>query len=544
LALISLSGCPSDKTTPDLGTAGNEVGGEIGGYEVAGNVAGSEDGDVCVERNDCARSECADAVICKPCESGGYCLYTGTLKIFGTILSKSGQLISDFSVRAICGDAQVSTVPGEEGRYELNINANQCNQLVVVVERTSNTEGYVPSIRRFQMPPPVNTINQDFEVVPGEEIRCDGVTCSSRRAYESYDTGEFAVGYAYNSSKLSDLDIFGSIFESVDGELLWLYCFVYYDFRDNQSQTLNNIFFNNNREAYALSRLTFDTRAWVADLDQELTLPDYHYQQYSIYWDNDDRWTSRIDELTDPSIDPDGDGRYKGIEMNTYVLNMERAQWSRLEANGQPLYSRIVAEIEPGYDNSNDNEYIGAPIASALYSPNKIFAFVPDAYLQGVQTTGNYGPGYAEDISIGQYRRDYSAIPLVGSGLFAVGQPIPKACWIIRVVDECQAPILGAPVEVRGVSHGFYTESITGEQGVSCVEIGRSESMGFDFNGNGLSNELFDVEVAIQDVLGNNNLRNPMPKIQSTPIHEGTCRDFSSCDELLFTFTGCQQSQP
>jgi hypothetical protein len=127
LALISLSGCPSDKTTPDLGTAGNEVGGEIGGYEVAGNVAGSEDGDVCVERNDCARSECADAVICKPCESGGYCLYTGTLKIFGTILSKSGQLISDFSVRAICGDAQVSTVPGEEGRYEFNINANQCN---------------------------------------------------------------------------------------------------------------------------------------------------------------------------------------------------------------------------------------------------------------------------------------------------------------------------------------------------------------------------------------------------------------------------------
>ena len=545
LMAASLAGCPSKKTEPDMGAAGFEVGGEVGGDGLAGSVAGDEVEDACADRADCARSECADAPICRACESGGYCLYSGTLKVYGTVLSSNGQLISDLVIKATCGDAQVETSPGAEGRYELNITANQCNQLVILVERISNTEGYVPNIRRIQMPPPVNTINHDFKLVPGEEIRCDETICKSRRAYESYNSNKFATGYAYNSSDLRELEIFGSVFESVAGELLWLHRFAYYDFRDNQSQTLRDIFFEGTEERYALSRLNFDTRAWIADLNQDLKIRDYHSQPYSIYYDDNERWSDNLYNLTDPNIDPDNDGFYGGIEMNAYSLNVQTGQWEPLvSATGETLYARVVAEVERGYDTHDDDDFEGTPLGnSALYSPTKAFAFVPEAYLQGVQTTGDYGPGYLERESIGEYRSDYSAIPLTGSGLFAVGQPIPKACWIIRVVDECQAPVFGAPIEVRGVKHGYYTEAITGDQGVGCVEVGRSESTGFDFNGNGLSNELFDVEVKVRDVIGNRSIRKPMPQIQSTPIHEGTCRDFSSCDELVFRFSGCQQDQ-
>ena len=175
-------------------------------------------------------------------------------------------------------------------------------------------------------PPPVNTIELNVRLIPGEEIRCDGTTCTSQRAFSSYDTNSFYVGYAYNSGELNELNTFGAIFESVDGELLWLHRFSFYEFRDNQSRTLYDIFFGDNVGIYALSRLNFDTRAWIADLDDTTLVSDYHSKPYSIYWNNDMRWMSQSPYLTDPEIDPDGDGYYHGIEMNAYELDFERAQ--------------------------------------------------------------------------------------------------------------------------------------------------------------------------------------------------------------------------
>ena len=113
------------------------------------------------------------------------------------------------------------------------------------------------------------------------------------------------------------------------------------------------------------------------------------------------------------------------------------------------------------------------------------------------------------------------------------------ACWRVRVIDECDQPVPGAQVEARGVNHGYFTQTITNEDGLGCIEVGRSESMGQDFDGDLLSNELFDVEIKGQRVLGQVSLAPPMSRIESTPNVEGSCRELSSCDDLTLSYMRC-----
>ncbi len=538
--LLLLSGC-SATSNSSPSDAFNVSDLQIQDAMVIADEGLQDAGPECVTLDDCARPNCAEALICQSCELGGNCLYTGELRLFGTALSKSRQTVSDLTIRAICGEDEFRTEPGDGGAYELEIQVNQCSHLVLIAERGPSTEGYVPVVRRIEMPPPINTIEADFSLEPGEEIRCDGVTCRSRRAYSEYDSGEFFTGYGYRSGELNDLNYFGAIFESIDGELLWLHRFAYFDFRDSQSQRLKNIFFGGNSGRYALSALTFETRAWVADLVDGITVADYHSQPYSIYWDNDERWALKEPALTDPEIDPDSDGRYESIEMYAYELNIERAQWQPLRVADAPVYSRIMAQVESGYRVRDDDIAGGAtPIDDALFSPDRVYSYVPDAYLRGVQTTGDYGPGMLEDANDGQYGNDYTAIPITGSGIFAIGQPVPKACWAITVNDDCGLPVLGAPIQVRGVSHGYFTEVITNAMGQGCVEVGRSESNGDDYDGDGLSNELFDVEISVLEPLRPRRLLVPMEKVESTPTTAGSCREPATCVQLNFAYGRCQ----
>ena len=117
---------------------------------------------------------------------------------------------------------------------------------------------------------------------------------------------------------------------------------------------------------------------------------------------------------------------------------------------------------------------------------------------------------------------------------------MPKACWAITVNDACDVPVLGAPIQVRGVSHGYFTEVFTDANGRGCVEVGRSESDGADFDGDGLSNELFDVEISVLEPLRPRRLIVPMEKVESTPTTAGSCREPSSCSQLNFAYGRCQ----
>ena len=101
-------------------------------------------------------------------------------------------------------------------------------------------KGYVPIVKRYNMPP-VNTLNVDFKLIPGDEIRCDGLTCEALRVFSSFDTGSFYTGYGHTGNELNDINNFGSIFESSTGELLWLHRFIYRDLRDDRSQTIERL---------------------------------------------------------------------------------------------------------------------------------------------------------------------------------------------------------------------------------------------------------------------------------------------------------------
>ena len=211
LCCFSLVGCPAEDPPQDMQVADLEV--DTGPVDLGVQDLGSP----CATLDDCSKPECADAELCQPCEEGGNCLFTGTLKIFGRALSRRSQSISDLSIRATCGEETVTTQPVEGGRYSLEISVENCPQLVVVASRAEGTEGFVPVVRRFQMPPPVNTIELEIRLIEGDEIRCDGTLCSSSGSYESYDTGQYIIAYAHESGSIDELDNFGSIFESTDG---------------------------------------------------------------------------------------------------------------------------------------------------------------------------------------------------------------------------------------------------------------------------------------------------------------------------------------
>ena len=490
----------------------------------------------CQEPSDCSKTECANSVICLPCEEGGDCLYSGSLRVYGRAISIQSQSISDLRIRGVCGDQIVEVEPEEAGYYEFELEVNRCERLVIIAEREESTEGYVPIIKRFNMPPPVNTINVDFKLIPGKEIRCDGVTCEARGAYESYDYNSFYTGYAYNSRELNDISSFGAIFENTNGDLLWLHRFIYRDLRDRQSQTILRLEYNDEPLImYGLSQLTYETRAWVADLFEGYTSPDYHFAENAPRL-----WDMYSQYLTDPQIDPDGDGQYETIDMEAYQLDFNLGQWNNLTLDGQTLVSHIFAEIEPGFRG-------GVNISSGIFTPANHYVKVPNVYLRGVQTTGTYGPAIDDGVddngrlnTRGLYRRDYTGIPYYGSGVFAVGQPIPKSCWLINVVDDCGEPVFGSQINITGVNHGYRYSEISDRSGQACVEVGRSESEGLDFDGDGLSNERFDVEISASSPLGRQRLLPTTDRIESTPSIDSTCRTPSACESLTFTFQNCQ----
>lgn len=535
IAILYTSACtpPEDQNTTDM---------ELAMVDMA--MVDQQDSDidlgstnVCQTRADCAKTECAQEMICLPCEEGGDCLYSGSIRVYGRAISIQSQSISDLTIRAVCGDQVIEVEPTEGGYYEFSFEVNQCDRLVVMAERETNTEGYVPIIKRFNMPPPVNTIKVDFKLIPGKEIRCDGISCeASGGAYNSYDYGSFYTGYAFNSRELNDISNFGAIFENTNGDLLWLHRFIYRDLRDAQSQTITMMEYNGAPLImYGLSQLNYETRAWVADLFEGYTALDYHYEENAPRL-----WEMYSQYLTDPNIDPDGDGQYETIDMEAYQLNFNQGQWNNLSLNGDNLVAHIFAEIEPGYTSAEN-------ISSGIFSPANHYVKVPNIYLRGVQTTGTYGPATDDGVdengrlnTRGLYRRDYTGIPYYGSGIYAVGQPIPKSCWLINVIDNCGEPVFGSQINITGVNHGYRYSEISNQEGQACVEVGRSESENQDFDGDGLSNERFDVEISATSPLGRQRLLPATDRIESTPIIDSDCRTPSQCESLTFTFQNCQ----
>ena len=492
----------------------------------------------------CQEAACRDSDICQPCEEGGNCLFTGELRVFGNIKSKSARVISDLFVTANCGDTQEVVTPNEQGDYALLIQVENCEQLTITAQRAAQTEGYVPLVYRYRMPPPVNTIHLDLRLEEATEIRCDRLKCEARDVVSIENSDYFRTGYAYNSSELNEISSFGAIFESDDQELLWLHRFIYRDFRDERSQTLDQLYNTEGIPIYlvGLSRLNFETRAWVNDLSTLGTFFDYHQQIYSDYATQDDNWERYAPLLTDPNIDADQDGLYETIDMATYKLNLVTGKWEIVtNQQGQPLFSKIWAELEPGYDNERAAEY-------AMKVGSKFLVPVPNTYLREIQTNGTYGPAYnseeidefgMRDAGRGFYRRDYTGIPHLGSGIYAMGQAIPRACWLIKVEDECNQPILGTPIQVTGVNHGYRFDDISDQNGLACVEVGRSESEDQDFDGDQILNERFDVEIKLSRPLNVTNLLTPDPRTESTPIQAGTCQQPDSCIPLSLRFARC-----
>lgn len=549
LLMSTFFSCTQELAKEDLGYQGTaDIGMEDREEDMTPNMVIDPECDPLVspctvcESSQCNDPACRDAEICQPCEEGGNCLFSGNLRIFGNIKSDSGNVIGDMSVLATCGEKEVEENPDENGDYSLSIQVENCEQLTVTVQRAAQTEGYVPLVYRYRMPPPVNAIELNLKVKEAKEIRCDGVFCEARNVFKGLDYGHYRTGYAYNSVELNDISNFGAIFESNDQELLWLHRFIYRDYRNERSETLNNFALNIGEEVVyiGLARLNFETRAWVNDLSTLGKAFDYHRKEYSIYVDQDSAWERNEQALTDPNIDPDQDQFYDTIDMATYKLNINTGKWELLKsAQDELLFSNIWAVIEPGYNSDRADEF-ALPINSDHVVP------VPNTYLREIQTNGTYGPAYnMEEINLygmntrGIYRRDYTGIPHTGSGIYAVGQAVPRTCWLIQVKDECNMPVLGASIQVLGVNHGYRFDDISDQNGLACVEVGRSESNDQDFDGDGILNERFDVQIKLSRPLNSSSLRAPDTRTESTPMQSATCQQPDSCTPINLQFERC-----
>ena len=129
-------------------------------------------------------------------------------------------------------------------------------------------------------------------------------------------------------------------------------------------------------------------------------------------------------------------------------------------------------------------------------------------------------------------------MPHNGSGIFAVGHPMPRTCWLIEVKDECGVPVPGADVRLKGVSHGYVANDLSDTNGYACIEVARSESDGADFDGDGLSNEGFDVDVSIETPPGVQ-LSRPETRRSVTPTNDANCGQPDNCEVLQFQFQRC-----
>ena len=300
----------------------------------------------CDNQADCLLEVCEYAEYCQPCLEGGNCLFTGELTLVGSVLSERREAISNITITSKCNEVTNQYEPDPDGDFSFTQDVNGCEELLIRVERTGVTSGFVPEIYRYAMPPALNTIELNVRLREADTIRCDGVACAS----DSFDSpapddGSYASGYAYHSIRVNEMnDRFGSVFRSDQNELLWLQRYAYREYRDAEAQVVPRL---PERDQMICSRLNDDTRSWVADLSSLISVPDYHQRQYSLYADDDERWAEYEADLTDPAIDPDGDGSYEGIEMLSYQLDFTTGRWTPLlNSSGQMQPSRILAQIE------------------------------------------------------------------------------------------------------------------------------------------------------------------------------------------------------
>ena len=262
-------------------------------------------------------------------------------------------MVSDILITVACGDVLNEYRPDSEGAFSFSLDVTSCLDLLLKVERTGTSQGYVPVFYRYTMPPPVNTIELRVRLREAEDIQCDGVFCQSNGFASDYaDDGSFSSGFVYNSRQVNEMnDQFGAIFQSENNELLWLHRYTYREYRNESSGLVRTL--PDGKRIVSCTRLDDGTRGWVTDLSSDIPYYDYHKREHSVFASEEDeeQWLLYADDLTDPAIDSNNDGYYGAIEMVTYQLDFTTGKWAQLiDDAGNAMQSVVKASIEGGYD--------------------------------------------------------------------------------------------------------------------------------------------------------------------------------------------------
>lgn len=140
-------------------------------------------------------------------------------------------------VVARCGDTVQSTTSADDGSYELTVDVEGCQPLVIEFRKPT----YLPVLRRIPLPPPTSPVDLDATLAALRELQCDDEACVEEgRRFNEFPPGPMRQGWVTALTGPEAAEFAGGRLRSDSGALLWLTAFGYFDLRDANGNPMDS----------------------------------------------------------------------------------------------------------------------------------------------------------------------------------------------------------------------------------------------------------------------------------------------------------------
>ena len=411
------------------------------------------------------------------------------LVVKGAVTLGYGSAATGVAVIGRCGSKKFTTKTDDKGKYTFTANVKGCNPLVVEF----NKESYLPNYRVIQLPHPTSPMTVDVPVSAMGKLQCGTYRCTVE-GQSGWDikANPMRQGWVTGLSGKQALDyLAGEFRQTVDGKLVSMLGFSYYDWRDAKGAAI--VTFKTSDQRQICSPVPSAALDWFGDVNKT----------------------------------PDK------VELNAYTLDPTKGRWTSMKESAYAMYTA-------GYVmKKNPTTGFCENVKSTDGQPIKNFKHIQTKELGDIRANKftyedkECAPGMKNLVF--EY---WVCHPVTGSGWFAWGVPLAgKSCVMLKAKDQCNKPIDNVVFQVKGRDHGYRATAWTNPKGEACLEVIPSEPVGKDYDYDGLGGESFWVDVEF------NFARIDKKEIANHKNHKFQagknvgCSSPSSCDVLTQTFT-------
>ena len=134
-----------------------------------------------------------------------------------------------------CNNPPASTRTNDNGDFSVTSLVENCPRLVIEFRKAT----FLPSYRVIHLPPPASPVTMDVSIAELAELQCGSVACRVEGdPVSSFPPGPMTRGWVGVYGGPLAVDYFGGEFRTVNGDLLWITGFGYFDLRDEAGRTI------------------------------------------------------------------------------------------------------------------------------------------------------------------------------------------------------------------------------------------------------------------------------------------------------------------